>query len=154
MDPTIAVSELAMTMDERVARAAAPQRFRATLVASLCAIALGLSALGIYGVPTDAMSRQTREIGIRLALGEDPAGVQRAVMRSALWTVGFGALIGVGLALLAGRGLAGFLTGVRPTDPVALGGSVFALAIWAAAAAFLPARRASRIDPLMALRHE
>jgi putative ABC transport system permease protein len=153
VDPTIAVTE-GMTMEARVARAVAPQRFRATLVMSLCAIALVLSAVGIYGVIADAVSRQTREIGIRLALGLDHTRVRRGVLRSALWTAGSGAMIGAGLAVLAGKGLAGYLIGVRPDDPVALGGSVLVLAIWAAGAAFFPARRASRIDPLVALRHE
>jgi len=153
VDPTIAVTE-GMTMDERVAREVAPQRFRATLVASLCASALVLCALGIYGVMADAVNRQTREIGIRLALGLDHSRVLRGVLRSALWTAGLGVVIGAGLAVVAGKGLAGYLIGVRPDDPVALGGAVLFLAIWAAGAAFLPARRASRIDPVVALRHE
>ncbi len=153
VDPTIPPIDVA-TLDERVRRVTAPERFRAVLVTALGVLALGLSALGIYGVLADTVARQTREIGIRLALGESDRHVRRRVMTDALLTVAAGVAVGTGLALSAGSALSHLLTGVDGTQPMMLLGVAVLLTAIAAAASYLPARRASRISPLVALRHD
>lgn len=153
VDPTIAMTEIA-TMEERTARATAPQRFRAVLFSSLGLIALVLSSLGIYGVLADTVTRRTREIGIRMALGEAQGAVKRRVVGSAFKTVAVGAAAGVMLAIGAGRWLAQFLVGVEPWNVPALVATVTVLSVVALAAAYVPARNASRVDPLVALRHD
>lgn len=151
VDATIAVTDFA-TMRERVTRASAPERFRAMLFTSLGLLALVLSALGIYSVLADTVTRQTREIGIRMALGEDPRDVRRRVVTAALGTVGIGTVAGSLLAMLAGRGLQGVLVGAQPFDLAILAAAIGVLAAVACLAAYIPARRASRVDPLVALR--
>lgn len=151
VDPTIAITDMA-TMADRVSDATAPERFRAVLFSSLGLIALVLSSLGIYSVLADVVTRQTREIGIRLALGEGEAGIRRRVVASAFRTVLAGAVVGVGLSFVAGRWLSGFLVGVDPWNAPALAAAAAVLGAVALAAAYIPARRASRVDPITALR--
>jgi predicted permease len=117
-------------------------------------LALVLSATGIYGVMAYAVSRRTREIGIRMAIGATQAHVLASVARSAGILIGTGLVLGLGLALGAGRLLERILYGVTPTDPVTFA-IVFAIMLGVGAAAtFIPARRATRIDPMQALRQE
>ncbi|MEP7344617.1 MAG: ADOP family duplicated permease [Gemmatimonadaceae bacterium] len=151
IDPTIAMTSIA-TMEERVREAVAPQRFRAALIGGLALLALLLSTLGVYGVVAYAVSRQTRDIGIRMALGEDRGAVRRRVVLDALRIAGFGAAAGVLLALAVSQWLSAFIVGVRPRDPLMLGAACVILLGVATLAAYFPARRASRIDPLSALR--
>jgi len=151
VDPTIAMTEVA-TLEERTSRETAPERFRAALLSSLGLIALVLSSLGIYGVLADSVTRRTREIGIRIALGEGQTAVKRRIVGSAFQTVVVGAVAGVGLAIAAGQGLTRFLVGVDPWNVPALLAAVTVLSAVALAAAYVPARRASRVDPLDALR--
>jgi len=153
IDPTIAMTSIA-TMDERVRDAVAPQRFRAALIGGLGVLALLLSTLGVYGVVAYAVNRQTREIGIRMALGEDRGAVRRRVVLDALRIAGLGAAGGVLLALAASQWLSAFIVGVRPRDPVMLVLASGILLGVAALASYFPARRASRIDPLTALRSD
>ena len=141
-------------MEERVRGALAPQRFRASLIAGLGILALVLSTLGIYGVVAYAVSRQTREIGVRMALGEDQSSVRRRVLLSALRMAMVGIVIGAVLAMFTSRWLTAFLVGVRARDPLTLGAAALAIAAVTAVAAYVPARRASRIDPLVALRSD
>jgi predicted permease len=151
VDPTIAMTEIA-TLNERVAKATAPERFRAVLFSSLGLIALVLSSLGIYGVLADSVTQKTREIGIRMALGEGQAAVKRRIVGGAFRTVLAGTVAGIGLAIAAGQWLTRFLVGVEPWNVPALLATVAVLSMVALAAAYIPARRASRVDPLLALR--
>ena len=153
VDAAVAITEVA-SMDDRVRQALAPQRFRAALTGSLGLLALALSTLGIYAVVAYAVGRQTREIGVRMALGEDSGQVQRRVVSSALKMASGGVVVGLILALVTSRWLSTFIVGVNPRDPVMLGGAALVLATVAAIAAYIPARRASRIDPLVALRSD
>jgi putative ABC transport system permease protein len=151
LDPAIAIDE-AHTMDARLATSLAPDRFRSALVAALALIALILAAFGIYGVIAYTVARQTREIGIRLVLGELPAGAMRRVVRGALVLAAGGAAIGIVLALAGGRLVEGVLFGVTSRDPVALLAVPATFLVVAALAAFAPARRASTVDPASAMR--
>jgi putative ABC transport system permease protein len=153
IDPTIAMTSIA-TMDDRLAESLASQRFRAVLVGGLCLLAVVLSVVGIYGVVSYAVAGRTREIGIRMALGESASRVRRLVLASALRTATIGAVAGVGVAVMASRWLAQFEVGTTGVNlPALLLATVLALGI-VAASAFLPARRASRVDPVEALRIE
>ncbi|GMV23645.1 MAG: hypothetical protein AMXMBFR57_35940 [Acidimicrobiia bacterium] len=153
VDPTIPPIDVA-TLEERVRLITAPQRFRAVLMTTLGVIALGLSALGIYGVLADTVARRTREIGIRLALGQSHGQVRRQVMVQSLATVGAGVVVGSGLALLAGDALSGVLLGVDGRQLPLLVAVAALLTGIAALASYLPARRASRVNPISALRQE
>ena len=117
-------------------------------------LALVLAATGIYGVMAYAVSRRTREIGIRMAIGATQAQVLASVARSAAILIGVGLALGLAMALGAGRLLERMLYGVKPSDPVTFA-IVFAIMLAVGAAAtFMPARRATRIDPMQALRQE
>ena len=152
-DPTIAVAHIA-TMAERRAEAVAAERFRAIVVAVFATVALVLAALGLYGVVADTVSRRTREIGIRMALGQAASDVRRNVLSGAGAMAVTGLAIGAAVSLLARRGLAQFLGGVEsnPLTVLTLVGAVLTLV--ALLAAYVPARRASRVDPMVALRSD
>jgi putative ABC transport system permease protein len=153
LDPSLPLAELA-TLEERLHNAAAPQRFRSALVGTLGALALVLSVVGIYGVVAYTVSRRTREIGIRLALGEAQRTIRVRVVGQALAPAVVGVGLGVVAALFAARWLESFVLGVAPRDAVTLG-AVSALFLGVAVlAAYAPARWASRIDPTVALRAE
>lgn len=153
IDPTVALADPA-TMTERIDKSLGPQRFRAVLVTSIAALALLLSVVGVYGVVAYAVSRRTREIGIRMALGEDAFGVRRHVIGGVLRVAGAGLAVGLLLSLAAGRWLSGFLVGVSASDPRILAAAVAALLVIVVAAADAPARRASRVDPILVMREE
>jgi putative ABC transport system permease protein len=153
IDPTIALTDVA-TMDERIASSLGADRFRAVLMATLGALALALAVVGIYGVVAYSVSRRTREIGIRMALGEASHEVRLRVVADALRVASAGLVIGLGLALLGGRWLAAFLVGVSPNDGRLLAATVAILIGVVAATAYGPARRAAEVDPMAALRAE
>ncbi|HTE46059.1 MAG TPA: ADOP family duplicated permease [Gemmatimonadaceae bacterium] len=153
IDPTIALTDPA-SMQQRVDASLGGQRFRAALMATLGALALILAVLGIYGVVAHAVTRRTREIGIRMALGEAAHEVRRRVVGDALRVASVGIVAGLGLALVAGRSLSGFLIAVSPSDPRMLAAAAVLLIGVVTAAAYGPARRASRVDPVEALRGE
>lgn len=151
IDPELPVANVERAEDA-VRRDTAGQRFNLTLVALFAALALTLATIGIYGVVAHWVRQQTREIGVRMALGAAAGDVRKMVLRQTLTTT----LIGVGLGLLvaavASRAMAGLLYGIGALDPLTFGG-VSALAIVVAlATAWLPARRATSIDPAIALR--
>jgi ABC-type antimicrobial peptide transport system permease subunit len=123
-----------------------------TLVALLTLLALVLGAVGVYGVISHVVQRRSREFAIRLALGENPTGIVRQIVRRGATLVAIGASIGIALAVLVARLLASLLYGVQATDPISMAGAVAVLLLVGIMAAFLPARRASRTDPAMALR--
>ena len=116
--------------------------------------ALLLAAIGLFGVMASLVRDQTREFGIRIALGATPARVRRDVMRRAGIVTGVGAFAGIVVALAASRLFTSLLFDVRPTDPLSLGGACVVLLAVGGVAAYLPARRATRIDPAQALRAE
>ena len=132
----------------------APQRYRASLVGSLGTVALLLVTLGIYGVVAYGVTRQAREIGIRMALGERRRQVWGRIVGGAIQVAVIGVALGLGLSLAMERWLASVVVGVRPDDPITLVAVSFGLVVVAAAAAAGPARRATRVDPVTALRAE
>jgi predicted permease len=131
-----------------------PQRLGAALLGIFGALSLVLAAVGIYAVVSWSTRRRTREFGIRLALGARASDVRRLVVRQMAASVSAGAATGLLLAVAAGQLLRGALYGIGPMDPVALGGATLVLAAAALLAAWVPARRASRLDPSRALRQE
>jgi putative ABC transport system permease protein len=129
-------------------------RFGMILLGVFAGVGLVLVALGVFSVVAYTVSRQTHEIGIRMALGAGRANVLRLVMRMGLRLLGFGVLVGLAVALLVSRLLASQLWGVSPRDPVTLIGVIVVVVLAGLAACYFPARRATRVDPLFALRYE
>jgi putative ABC transport system permease protein len=142
------------TLDEVVARSLAEPRFYAILLGAFAATALFLAALGIFGALSYAVSQRSREIGIRVALGAQPAEVLGMVLRHALTLAALGMGIGLAGALALSRAISGMLFGLSPSDPATLGGVAALLAAVALLASYIPARRATRVDPVEALRAE
>jgi predicted permease len=153
IDPSIALFA-AGSMEDQLSWTFFPARVAAIALSAFGMLALVLAATGIYGVMAYAVSRRTREIGIRMAIGATQAQVLASVARRAATLIGTGLVFGLGMALLSGRLLGRILYGVKPGDPLTFA-IVFALMFAiGAAATFLPARRATRIDPIQALRQE
>ena len=142
------------TMDDYLARPMAQPRTSAILMSGFAIVALLLAAIGLYGALASAVGERTRELGIRSALGATPARLRWEVLGQALAVCGAGVVAGVAGALAASRLLTALLYEVSPTDPAALLGACALLLAVAVVAAYLPARRATRIDPARALRVE
>ena len=143
-----------LTMEEILAGRSAFSRFYMSLLAVFAAVALALAAIGIYGVMTYTVNERTHEIGIRMALGAGPAAVLRLVLRQGLKLALVGLALGLIASLAVTRVLANFLYDVKPTDPATFAAVSLLLVAIALLAAYNPARRAARIDPLVALRSE
>ena len=152
-DRNLPISDV-LTMDRVVADATAQPRFETLLLAMFAGVALLLAAVGIYGVMSYSISRRTHEIGIRISLGATRSGVLRMVVRQGMAQALAGAATGLAGALLLSRLMAKMLYGVRPTDPVTFGGVAIVLSLAALIAIFVPARKATRIEPMTALRNE
>jgi predicted permease len=135
-----------------VDRAVSPRRFFMLLVGIFAGLGLLLASLGIYGVIAYGVTRQTQEIGIRMALGATRGRVQRTVLGRTLGMVLLGIVVGTVASFAAARMIASLLFGTEPTDPMTYLGMIALLIAVALVAGYLPARRASRIDPLVALR--
>ncbi len=153
LDPELPLFE-AMPAAEVVGESVKPQRFSMTVVGLFALVALGLAAIGIYGVLANTVAQQTHEIGVRMALGADTRAVMWSVLRRALALMAIGVAIGTAGALALTRVMAGLLYEVRPTDAATFAGSAVLLAAMAVAASLVPAWRATRVDPLIALRAE
>jgi predicted permease len=142
------------TMRDIVSASVAPRRFQMVIVLLFAALALGLALIGVYGVTSYAVARQTREIGVRIALGAPRPVLLRSVLAQGLRPVASGLLLGLPAAVAAATALRSHLFGIAPLDPVALGATSAALLVTAAIACYLPARRAARVDAVVALRAE
>jgi len=142
------------TMREIVSASVAPRRFQLVLVVLFAALSLALALVGIYGVTSYAVARQTQEIGLRMALGAQKGDVMRSVLAQGLRPVLAGLAVGLIGARLGAALVRSLLFGVGPLDPVALGSVACLLLMAAALACYLPARRAARLDPVIALRCE
>ena len=153
MDPNLPVQRL-MTMPERVASNVSQDRTMSVLSASFAGLATALAAIGLYGVLAYTVSQRTREFGLRMALGAAPSNVQGLVLRQVMWMTLVGGVIGVVLAIWAGSYAKSLLFEMGNADPMVMATSVGALALVALAAGFIPSRRASRVDPMRALRCE
>ena len=153
VDPAQPISEL-KAVTELVAGSLAQRRFNTALFVIFAALALALSSIGIYGVIAYTVSRRTREIGIRMALGARHRDVLRDVIGSGLRLAGLGTLLGLAGALVVTRALRSMLYGVSAADPLTFVVVPMALLVVAVLACLLPARRASRVDPMVALRSE
>jgi putative ABC transport system permease protein len=153
LDPELPIARAA-TLEEVVARSISEPRFYMVLLGAFAAMAVFLAALGIFGVLSYAVVQRSREIGIRVALGAHPSDVLRMVMGQAARLAGIGVLAGLAGAVLLSRAIASLLFELSPTDPVTLGSMAAVLAAVALLASYLPARRATHVDPLVALRSE
>jgi predicted permease len=142
------------TLDEQVARSIRTDRIVAQLSAFFGLLAVFLSCIGIYGLMSYVVARRTNEIGIRMALGAERSNVRWLVMREVLFLVAIGVVIGIPSALAGNRLISNMLFGVRGRDPMSMLAAVAAMLAVAMIAGYLPARRASRIDPMVALRYE
>ncbi|MGH9163165.1 MAG: FtsX-like permease family protein [Vicinamibacteraceae bacterium] len=153
IDPTLAVYDAA-TLDQVTSAWLAPRRFSMLVMGAFAIMAFVIAAIGVYGVISYSMARRTREIGLRMAIGAQAADIRRLVLieGAALAALGIGAGLAGALALT--RFLRALLFGVTPSDPLTLLTVSVLLFIVALAAGYVPARRATRIDPLVALRQE
>jgi putative ABC transport system permease protein len=153
VDPSLPVANIA-TMDQVVQNSVAPRRFNTLLLALFAALALALAAIGVYGVVSYSVSQQTREIGIRMALGAQRRDVLRIVLGRGAGLIGVGICIGLAAALATTRVMATLLYGVTASDFPTLACVAALLALVALAACYIPARRAMNVDPVEALRHQ
>jgi len=153
LDPGLPVADV-RTMTDVVGAALSTPRFTSVLLSMFALLALTLSAVGIYGVLSYVVSRRTREIGIRVAIGADRARVLRMVLGGGIALAGVGIVIGTIAALLVTRLLSGLLHGVSPADPLTFAGVVLSLLTVALGASLAPAWRATRVDPVVALKSE
>jgi predicted permease len=151
VDPTLPVFG-AQTLNETVSASLAERRFSMEMIALFALTALLLAALGIYGVISYMVGQRTHEIGIQLALGAQPGNIMQMVLRQGLSLAIAGAAVGLVGALIVSHLMAGLLYGVRPTDPVTFIGVTTVLMVVALAACYIPARRATKVDPMNALR--
>jgi putative ABC transport system permease protein len=153
IDKSLPVSRLT-TMDQVIADKLWRSRLTTLLLGIFATIALALAAVGIYGVISYSVRQRTQEIGIRMALGAESADVLKLTMVASMKPVLAGAGAGLALALAASRLMVTLLYGVSAADPYTFGAVTLVLLLSALLAAYLPARRATKVDPLIALRHE
>lgn len=151
VDPNLPTGEF-QTLESIVDRAVSPRRFVLQLLGAFAAAALLLAVLGIYGVLSYSVSQRAREIGIRMAMGATATRVQRCLVLRTLALCGLGILLGTIGSFLLTKTIASLLYGVRATDPASFLMMVLSLVSLSALAAYLPARRASRIEPMSVLR--
>jgi predicted permease len=153
LDPGIALANVA-TMDDAMARSMASDKLITVLLSAFAGLALLLAAIGIFGVLSYAMAQRTRELGIRLALGAQRTDVLRLVARETAPMVATGVVVGLAAAFGLTRFARAILYEIQPNDPVTFAGVSIAIAVVAVVAALIPAQRASRVDPVIAIRTE
>jgi putative ABC transport system permease protein len=144
----------ARTMNQLLSDSLARRRFNTVLVGVFASVALLLAAIGIYGVISYTVTQRTHEIGIRVALGAQPRDVFRLIVGHGMILAGAGLALGLVGALVVGRVMSGLLFEVGTSDPEVLGGIALLLAVVAFLACYIPARRATKVDPMIALRYE
>ena len=153
VEPNLPVNQIT-TAEERVSDNLNQETVVAQLTSAFGVLALGLACFGLYGVMSYAVSRRTSELGIRMALGAPRSHVLWLVLRESLWLVALGVACGLPLVLIASRVLSSLLFGIGANDPVTVAAATAILVAVAALSGYLPARRAARVDPLVALRYE
>ena len=153
LDPDIPLERVA-AWEQMFADTIMRPRFILTLMSVLAGVSLLLAAIGVYGVMAYTVSMRTQEIGVRLALGARSGEIQRRVLGDAFVLVGCGSALGLAASIGLSRLLEGMLFGIQPGDPMTIGAVTVAMGLVAGAAAFLPARRASRVSPMRALRSD
>jgi predicted permease len=142
------------SLEEHIGAALLPQRIAAGILGSFGVVALLLAAVGLYGVVAFAVAQRTREIGIRVALGAQSGEVLGLMLRQGMTLAGIGLLIGVPLAIVAAKLVSGFLLGAGAADPLVFVGAAVTLGLVTLIASYVPARRAARVDPMLALRSQ
>jgi ABC-type antimicrobial peptide transport system permease subunit len=152
LDPGLVVDVAKLEDNLEVWRA--PSRIVAILAGSLGALGMLLACIGVYGVVSYAVSRRVREIGIRMTLGADAREVKRLILRQAMRPVVLGALIGIAGCAAVSQVLKSMLFGISAHDPVAFVAVPLVLLAVALVASYIPARRATKVDPMIALRYE
>jgi putative ABC transport system permease protein len=153
LDPNLPLTEI-KTMDERVGEAMWRTRVASWLLSAFAGLALLLTSIGIFGVMAQVVTQRTPEIGVRMALGAETHDVLRVVLTRAAVLAAVGIVVGVALALGLTRVMTALLYQVEPNDPQTLAAGAALLAAVALAACYLPARRATKVDPIVALRYE
>jgi predicted permease len=153
VNPNLPVARV-RTLDEYVDRSMAQTSFTLIMLGIAAAVALFLGSVGIYGVISYVVSQRTREIGVRMALGAEQRDVSRMVLKQASLLAGGGVVIGLAGAMGLTRLMSSLLFGVSPMDPVTFGSVAVGLAAVALVASYVPARRAAKVDPVVALRFE
>ena len=151
--PTLPVQDL-RTLNQQFRENVFLDRMISTLAASFALLATLLAAVGLYGVLAYTVSQRTREIGLRMALGADSGRVRRMVLKQVGWMILIGSVVGVTGAYFLGRAAASLLFELKPYDPTVIAVSVVMLALVALGAGYIPAYRASRVQPMQALRYE
>jgi ABC-type antimicrobial peptide transport system permease subunit len=153
IDPELAIGDVA-TLSERLSESVAEPRFTMTIFALFAAVALGLAAVGIYGLMSQAVGQRTHELGVRMSLGARPRDVLSLVLGEGARLSALGIALGIVLAAGVARAFESFLFGIEELDPATLGAVVVVAAAAGLLAAYVPARRASRIDPIRTLRQD
>jgi len=153
IDPDLPVYRV-FTMSEVMGDSLQRRRLALILLAVFAGLALLLATIGIYGVTSYGVAQRQVEIGLRMALGADRSQVLAMMFRSGMATIAVGLALGLILSLLLTRLMSGLLFSVRASDPLALGGAALLLSFAALLAIFIPARRATRVNPMVALRYE
>ena len=153
LNPDLPVNDVS-TLEARTRAATFVQRMAGTFVGAFGVLALALAAIGIYGLISYNTRQRTHEIGVRMALGAQQTDVVRMILRQGMWLAGIGLALGVLLSLLLGRLMSSLLFGVSARDPLTFVAVTLLLAFVALLACYLPARRATRVDPMVALRCE
>ncbi len=153
IDPALPMEDL-KTMPQQIRENVFLDRMISILASAFAVLATLLAAVGLYGVMAYSVTQRTREIGVRMALGADAGQVRGLVLRQVAWMLAIGGAVGLAAAFALGRAAQSLLWEIEPYDPLALGISVLLLSVVALGAGYLPARRASRVDPMQALRYD